>query len=186
MCPRTHQTSARGQHCELLLFTTCAMVYSVVWQQTTGNGNNGMGQDRTGSDRTGQAFLVIASRLSHCVWPRRHAWPRLTQASHMRRDRWWIGLQVALVHGGLEKIWPHSSTGRADYFGSTVNRAARLLCAAKPGQILAEAPVMDAVLKQWLGISSQSSLHGANGKSATWRDSDFSPPLLRRRVHRAI
>ena len=60
-------------------------------------------------------------------------------------------VQVALVHGPLEKVCPHSSTGRADYFGSTVNRAARLLLAAKPGQILAEAPVMDSVLKQWLG-----------------------------------
>ena len=60
-------------------------------------------------------------------------------------------VQVALVHGSLEKVCPHFSTGRADYFGSTVNRAARLLCAAKSGQILAEAPVMDAVLKEWLG-----------------------------------
>ena len=78
----------------------------------------------------------------------------------MRCDRW-VGLQVALVHGGLEKICPHSSTGRADYFGSTVNRAARLLCAAKPGQILAEAPVMDGVLKQWLGINPKASFDGA-------------------------
>ena len=58
------------------------------------------------------------------------------------------------MHGSLEKVCPHFSTGRADYFGSTVNRAARLLCAAKPGQILAEAPIMNAVLKEWLGIPS--------------------------------
>ena len=60
-------------------------------------------------------------------------------------------VQVALVPGILEKACPHSSTGRADYFGSTVNRAARLLLAAKPGQILAEAPVMDTVLQVWAG-----------------------------------
>lgn len=55
------------------------------------------------------------------------------------------------MDGSLEKVCPHTSTGRADYFGSTVNRAARLLCAAKPGQILAEAPVMEAVLREWRG-----------------------------------
>ena len=59
--------------------------------------------------------------------------------------------QVALVPGILEKVCPHTSTGRADYFGSTVNKAARLLLAAKPGQILVEAPVMDKVLQEWAG-----------------------------------
>ncbi|KAL3130102.1 hypothetical protein ABBQ38_008418 [Trebouxia sp. C0009 RCD-2024] len=66
--------------------------------------------------------------------------------------------KVALVHGILEKVCPHNSTGRADYFGSTVNRAARLLCVAKPGQMLAEAPVMEAVLKEWMGADSASML----------------------------
>ena len=75
-------------------------------------------------------------------------------------------LQVALVHGTLEKVCPHSSTGRADYFGSNVNRAARLLCAAKPGQILVEATVMDAVLKQWLGMSIDSSFTAPGVKGA--------------------
>ena len=59
--------------------------------------------------------------------------------------------QVALVPGTLEKVCPHSTTGRVDYFGSTVNRAARLLLAARPGQILMEAPVMDTVLQEWTG-----------------------------------
>jgi len=31
-------------------------------------------------------------------------------------------MQVGLVHGKMQKICPHFSTGRADYFGSTVNR----------------------------------------------------------------
>lgn len=51
----------------------------------------------------------------------------------------------------MTKICPHTSTGRADYFGSVVNRAARLLCAANAGQTLVEALVMDDVLKQWSG-----------------------------------
>lgn len=58
-------------------------------------------------------------------------------------------MQVGLVHGSMAKVCPHTSTGRADYFGTTVNRAARLHVAAKPGQILVEAPVMDTVLQQW-------------------------------------
>ena len=49
----------------------------------------------------------------------------------------------------MAKVCPHTSTGRADYFGTTVNRAARVHLAAKPGQILVEAPVMDTVLQQW-------------------------------------
>lgn len=77
-----------------------------------------------------------------------------------------VHLQVALVHGPLEKVCPHSSTGRADYFGSTVNRAARLLLAAKPGQILAEAPVMDSVLKQWLGQDPGLPLEGPKPKGS--------------------
>lgn len=60
-------------------------------------------------------------------------------------------LQIGIVHGEMSKICPHTSTGRADYFGSTVNRAARLLCAASAGQTLVEAHVMEDVLKHWSG-----------------------------------
>lgn len=63
----------------------------------------------------------------------------------------WNFLQIGIVHGEMTKICPHTSTGRADYFGSVVNRAARLLCAANAGQTLVEALVMDDVLKQWSG-----------------------------------
>lgn len=60
-------------------------------------------------------------------------------------------MQTGIVHGDMTKICSHTSTGRADYFGSVVNRAARLLCAASAGQTLVEAHVMDDVLKQWSG-----------------------------------
>ena len=58
----------------------------------------------------------------------------------------------------MVKICPHNSTGRADYFGAVVNRAARLLCAAKPGQVLIEENVMEAVIKEWTqsGVSATS------------------------------
>ena len=45
-------------------------------------------------------------------------------------------MQVGIFPGHMAKICPHTSTGRADYFGPAVNRAARLLCAAKGGQVL--------------------------------------------------
>ena len=49
----------------------------------------------------------------------------------------------------MVKICPHNSTGRADYFGAVVNRAARLLVAAKPGQVLIEEQVMESVIREW-------------------------------------
>ena len=57
--------------------------------------------------------------------------------------------QAGLAPGKMVKICPHNSTGRADYFGAVVNRAARLLCAAKPGQVLVEEQVMESVIKEW-------------------------------------
>ena len=83
-------------------------------------------------------------------------------------------MQVGIVHGDMTKICPHTSTGRADYFGSVVNRAARLLCAANAGQTLVEAQVMDDVLKQWSGdaynlapISSSAGNNAGFGGKAT-------------------
>ena len=70
-------------------------------------------------------------------------------------------LQVGIVPGKMAKICPHSSTGRADYFGSAVNRAARLLCAAKAGQVLVEEHVMDSVITDWRG-------DGGKPKSCPW------------------
>ncbi|KAK9842884.1 hypothetical protein WJX74_003872 [Apatococcus lobatus] len=45
---------------------------------------------------------------------------------------------VGIFNGPITKICPHSTTGRADYFGTTVNRASRFLCAAQPGQVLVQ------------------------------------------------
>ena len=59
--------------------------------------------------------------------------------------------QAGIVPGKMAKICPHTSTGRADYFGSAVNRAARLLCAAKAGQVLVEEHIMDSVITEWRG-----------------------------------
>ena len=69
--------------------------------------------------------------------------------------------QAGIVPGKMAKICPHTSTGRADYFGSAVNRAARLLCAAKAGQVLVEEHIMDSVITEWRG-------DGGKAKSCPW------------------
>lgn len=48
--------------------------------------------------------------------------------------------------GDITRIIPHRATGRADYFGPPVNRAARFLAASAPGQILAERSLVEEVL----------------------------------------
>lgn len=58
-------------------------------------------------------------------------------------------MQAGIAPGKMVKICPHNSTGRADYFGAVVNRAARLLVAAKPGQVLIEEQVMESVIGEW-------------------------------------
>ena len=43
-------------------------------------------------------------------------------------------------------VCPHSTTGRADYWGELVNRAARMMAAGKPGQLLCVGEVVTKVL----------------------------------------
>jgi hypothetical protein len=57
--------------------------------------------------------------------------------------------KVGLYQGPVTRIIPHRFTGRADYFGAPVNRAARFLSAALPGQALAEAGLLRAAQALW-------------------------------------
>ncbi|GAX82245.1 hypothetical protein CEUSTIGMA_g9673.t1 [Chlamydomonas eustigma] len=57
---------------------------------------------------------------------------------------------VGLFHGSVTRIIPHRATGRADYFGQPVNRAARFLAAASGGQILTEREIADVVAAKWV------------------------------------
>merc|ERR1711924_569841 len=54
----------------------------------------------------------------------------------------WRGLRAkcGVYEDVPTSVEPHKTTGRADYFGPLVNRAARLMGAACGGEVLAELP----------------------------------------------
>jgi len=54
-----------------------------------------------------------------------------------------------LQQGEITRIIPHRATGRADYFGPPVNRAARFLAASAPGQVLAERTLVEECVDVW-------------------------------------
>ena len=45
--------------------------------------------------------------------------------------------KVGVYTGAPMSVVPHTTTGRADYFGAIVNRAARLMAGAQGGQVRA-------------------------------------------------
>ncbi|CAE7666671.1 cr-1, partial [Symbiodinium pilosum] len=69
------------------------------------------------------------------------------------------GLRVSIgaLSGAYTSRRPHASTGRADYFGTIVNRTARIAAAAHPGQVLlgGEMPLDAAALKRLPGVQWQ-------------------------------
>ena len=46
-----------------------------------------------------------------------------------------LAAEVGIYEGQMAKVCPHTTTGRADYFGMAVNRAARFMSAARAGQV---------------------------------------------------
>ena len=51
--------------------------------------------------------------------------------------------KVGIYYGHVYHISPHADTGRADYWGDIVNRAARTMAAAQPGQVLCNASALE-------------------------------------------
>lgn len=64
--------------------------------------------------------------------------PRLPWPAELRSKGFQRGLRVSVgaLAGGYTSRRPHTTTGRADYFGTIVNRAARIAASAHPGQVL--------------------------------------------------
>jgi len=61
-----------------------------------------------------------------------------------------LRMSVGALSGGYTSRRPHATTGRADYFGTIVNRTARIAAAAHPGQVLlgGENPLGDVTMVQ--------------------------------------
>ncbi|GBF94709.1 adenylate cyclase [Raphidocelis subcapitata] len=60
-----------------------------------------------------------------------------------------VRAKIGLYKGDITRIIPHRATGRADFFGPPVNRAARFLSAAAPGQVLAERRLVEEAVALW-------------------------------------
>lgn len=57
--------------------------------------------------------------------------------------------RIGIYTGPIDRVTPHVKTGRADYFGQPVNRAARLMSAAHGGQIVCDRALMETVAEEW-------------------------------------
>ncbi|KXZ45229.1 hypothetical protein GPECTOR_57g519 [Gonium pectorale] len=57
--------------------------------------------------------------------------------------------RVGIYAGPIDRVTPHPKTGRADFFGQPVNRAARLMTAAQGGQVVLDQALLDEVLDEW-------------------------------------
>lgn len=60
-------------------------------------------------------------------------------------------------------VVPHATTGRADYFGTLVNRAARLMAGAQGGQVLLDSGAAARLVAEWRAIEAAAVHHGGNG-----------------------
>ncbi|KAF5841955.1 nucleotide cyclase [Dunaliella salina] len=93
------------------------------------------------------AAAIAEEVLDRCKLPN-YLWQavaqQLTKGVHAR---------VGIYGGTIDRVTPNHKTGRADYFGQPVNRAARLMSAASGGQTLCEQRFMSDVLSEWANRS---------------------------------
>eukprot|EP01025_Chloroclados_australasicus_P000524 TRINITY_DN10251_c1_g1_i12.p1 TRINITY_DN10251_c1_g1~~TRINITY_DN10251_c1_g1_i12.p1 ORF type:complete len:527 (-),score=50.69 TRINITY_DN10251_c1_g1_i12:1008-2588(-) len=100
-----------------------------------------------------QFSLLVQERVLKHVWM-----DKITKQEGFRKEYSREGtllfngprLKVGLYEGIPTQIMPHTTTGRADYFGPLVNRAARFCHAgAHGGQIVLTRQMMQSVLTDW-------------------------------------
>ncbi|KAK9869016.1 hypothetical protein WJX84_000276 [Apatococcus fuscideae] len=126
-------------------------------------------------EKEGLFMMAFATPVSALEWAltlqlalTKVAWPEELLATEIGRlvkdpstgSILFAGLRAkcSIFHGTMSKIVPHTTTGRADYFGLAVNRAARFMGAAVGGQVLAERGVVEEVASIW--ASSGRKTHG--------------------------
>eukprot|EP01026_Neomeris_dumetosa_P051023 TRINITY_DN4484_c0_g1_i1.p1 TRINITY_DN4484_c0_g1~~TRINITY_DN4484_c0_g1_i1.p1 ORF type:complete len:834 (+),score=115.70 TRINITY_DN4484_c0_g1_i1:327-2504(+) len=100
-----------------------------------------------------QFSLLLQEVMFRTQWPR-----RIMQAPGFRQEHDNFGncvfngprVKFGLYEGMPTQITPHTTTGRADYFGPLVNRAARFCHAgAHGGQVVLTRQMMQSVLTSW-------------------------------------
>ena len=84
-----------------------------------------------------QMCLSMQRQLHAAAWPKSFDDPAVSHLSGQSSDELFHGLRVRMgVHTGTPECRPDPVTGRMDYFGRMVNRAARVGGAGHGGQIL--------------------------------------------------
>ncbi|KAL0031937.1 hypothetical protein WJX79_006910 [Trebouxia sp. C0005] len=81
----------------------------------------------------------------------------------------WVGprARMGISEAIPSRVVPHTTSGRADYFGPLVNRAARLChSAAHGGQVLAPLDLVQHLVKTWAGIDLELAAHHKPVKTA--------------------
>ncbi|CAG9465741.1 unnamed protein product [Pedinophyceae sp. YPF-701] len=98
--------------------------------------------------------VAVQKTMRELAWPRRLVANPATATGLVVRVGIYEGVPVSIV--------PHRSTGRADYFGPLVNRAARMcFSAAAPGQIVA--PV-DQTVRALIDLAGRERRDGSGGQ----------------------
>ncbi|KAL3142345.1 hypothetical protein ABBQ38_002682 [Trebouxia sp. C0009 RCD-2024] len=72
-----------------------------------------------------------------------------------------LAAKVGISNGPITRLCPHAVTGRADYSGVAIGRAARLWPTCNAGHILIEQSLMTAVGLEWTGIQGTGPLPAA-------------------------
>ncbi|KAG1674923.1 hypothetical protein FOA52_014716 [Chlamydomonas sp. UWO 241] len=128
--------------------------------------------------------LLVQEIMMEVPWtPAMLALPGAHEERDVLGNVMFIGPRVKMgVYQGVPtKVVAHSTSGRADYFGPLVNRAARFChSAAAGGQIIASRELIEDVIEEWLGhrdFARRRMLLGERSMRREESSSGFAPPL---------
>ncbi|MCC7000171.1 MAG: hypothetical protein IT370_36565 [Deltaproteobacteria bacterium] len=146
---------------------------------------------KTEGDAFMVAFASAGAAVAWCLDTQRALleapWPEAL-ASHVgerppERGTPWGGLAVRMgIHVGDPDCRPSPLTGRMDYFGPTVNRAARVASAGHGGQVLASHAVQVMLGGAWIDLG----VHRLKGLTEPERLWQLPPPGLEGRRFPAV
>ena len=124
--------------------------------------------------------MVAHQRLLSTTWPATlfHV-PICTQHGSM-----WGGLTIRVgINSGSVALEQNVLTGRVDYFGHTVNVAARLEAGCTPGSVTLPSTLWDSVCDEIYAVTSAPELLELRGVSEPMQVCSVWPPQLAQRQH---